>query len=976
MQFKRTLLTVSILAGIVGLVGCNDETTNHHYNGSSGNVTNPGVTDPDGTLPDLDEDEKPVCPPDGDEPCDDKPSTEKPVIDMGVHLPVDLNGMDVTRYVNPFIGTGNLGNTYPGATTPNGMVQLSPNNGSNGWEYISGYYYHDARTSGFSHTHLSGAGAGDLNDILVMPINSRSNYMINEGSATLNLEASRFQHKDEQATAGYYKVDLLDYDIKAELTATDRVGVHRYSFPRDEKSEIIVNTGFKINWDYTSDSYIKWDKENNRLLGHRFSDGWAASQKEFFVMEFDQPIKNVRFAYYDKEQKRYIDAPSDITSVGQPNEVNSNELGSTRGQYQYARAYVEFDTSEEGLVVEAKLALSNTSIGNSGENGQPKSGAFLNMTEVENKDFDDVRLETTEKWENLLGKVRVEGDEEYKQTFYTAMYHAFLGQTMHSDLDGKYYRTFQGRNAYPDGNTAWGDKMEPLVERVLLADANNDNKADFTRYDTFSLWDTYRNVQPLASILTPTRLADVVLSMLSYAEAEFTPVDKDGRAGKPRKGRLPEWTFKGNETGMMMGMHSTPVIYDVLAKGILDARMTELGFSIIEQQNIKERLITAMVEDARAETSRGVSWITEYEKNGWVPAQLHDAEADAYGKHSPFKDSWTASYSLEYSMNDWMIAKSIALVFGEEDPRYSEFANRSNNWQAQFDFGGTASTPWKAWFKARDFEGNFIDKNWSDPITGGNAGKDWRPDMFNWSFSESNGWQYFFSVQHDIHGLIELMTKAEQKFDPEAKKGELFAERLDEYFSTYPDRNAGDNQFPVFNTGNLGQHVQGNEPDLHVPYLYNYVSQPWKTQAAIVSATKVCYDNTADGICGNDDFGTLSSWYVFRALGFYPVNAGSIYEIGTPLFETASIDVGNNQYFTVIANNVSRENIFIQNATLNGKDFNRTYLTHDEIMYGGELEFIMGSKPNKLWGASVESLPPKTGIGEFLHEDELPEGAR
>ncbi|MDF4285646.1 glycoside hydrolase family 92 protein, partial [Vibrio parahaemolyticus] len=185
----------------------------------------------------------------------------------------------------------------------------------------------------------------------------------------------------------------------------------------------------------------------------------------------------------------------------------------------------------------------------------------------------------------------------------------------------------------------------------------------------------------------------------------------------------------------------------------------------------------------------------------------------------------------------------------------------------------------------------------------------------------------------------DLMTRFDKTQNPEAERGDLFAARLDEYWSTYPDRNAGDNQFPVFNTGNVGQHVQGNEPDIHVPYLYNYVGQPWKGQAAIAAATNICYKNTADGICGNDDFGTLSAWFVFRALGFYPVNASSgIYEIGTPLFESSSIDVGNNQKFTVTAKNVSRENIFIQSARYNGKDFNRTYLTHDEIMYGGELE--------------------------------------
>lgn len=191
--------------------------------------------------------------------------------------PVSPPDAGVTRYVNPLIGTGNLGNTYPGATTPHGMIQLSPNNGAVGWEYTSGYYYHDRRIAGFSHTHLSGAGATDLNDILVMPINSRSDYKIEKGG---NLEASRYRHKDQQATAGYYKVDLLDYGIKAELTAGDRVGVHRYTFPRDERSEIVINLGVSFI-DGTSGTEMKWDKENNRIEGYRFSYGWAPARKSF-----------------------------------------------------------------------------------------------------------------------------------------------------------------------------------------------------------------------------------------------------------------------------------------------------------------------------------------------------------------------------------------------------------------------------------------------------------------------------------------------------------------------------------------------------------------------------------------------------------------------------------------------------------------------------------------------------------------------
>ena len=902
MEFKKSLLYVAVLSGLFINAGCSS-TQNASSNASR---------------------------------------TDAGLIDMGLNVPVDFKDMKLTRFVNPFIGTGNLGNTYPGATTPHGMVQLSPNNGASGWEYTSGYYYNDNRIAGFSHTHLSGAGAGDLNDILVMPINSRSDYMLNKGAAQLNLEASRFKHKNEQATAGYYSVLLDDYDIKAELTASDRVGIHRYSFPQDARSEIVVNLGFNVNWDYSAKSHFVWDEKTNTLSGYRYSDGWAASQKEFFVMTFDKKVKNIRFEYFDTKTKSYVKAEKGLTTLTE----------------QYARAYVEFDTQNTPLIVEAKVALSNTEIGK-----KAKSGASLNMTEVANKNFDDVRRETTAKWENALAKLQVEGDIDYKQTFYSALYHSLLGQTIHSDLDGRYRQVLQGRGAYPDGSNVDGDLVsEPLIEKVRLADANKDAKADFIRYDTFSLWDTYRSVQPLSSIIEQDKLADMVLSMLSYADETW--VDHNG---KTRQGRLPEWTFKGNETGMMMGMHSTSIIADVLNKKLLDKRMTELNFTQAQQDDIKARLISSMIKDARQGSA--VDSIDEYSKNGFKASKMRIGKGDLWA-HSPFDTSWTASYSLEYAYNDWSIAQAIKNVLGEDAPEYKEFANRSNNWMAQFDFGGKK---YKGWFKARDNKGEFIDADWVDPATGLAVGKDWRPDMFNYAFAESNGWQYSFSVQHDIHGLIDHLTTFDKTQHPNAKRGELFTKRLDEYWSTYPDRNAGDNQFPVFNTGNVGQHVQGNEPDHHVPYLYNYVAQPWKTQAVIAAATKVCYNNTPNGICGNDDFGTMSSWFVFRALGFYPVNAASgVYEIGTPMFNNAKIDVGEDEIFEVIAQNVSRENIYIQSARLNGKELDRSYLTHQEIMAGGELEFVMGEFPNKTWASTSNSTPPDFGIGQFLHQDKMP----
>ena len=291
---------------------------------------------------------------------------------------------ELTNYVNPFIGTDGTGNTYPGAMTPFGMVQLSPDIGIPGWDRISGYFYPDSIITGFSHTHLSGTGAGDLYDVLIMPANSRFNQRI---EANNHLPFSYFSHQHETATSGYYSVDLLSYGIKAELTATPRVGVQRYTFPKDEQSKITVDLGYSINWDKPTETYLKV-VDNTTLEGYRFSTGWARNQKVYFVIKLSKPFVDKEFT----EEKE-------------------------NGKANRSKMVLRYATADNETIV-VKTALSMHSI----------AGAYKNMeAEAPHFAFDDYREAARNLWERQLQKITVEGGtEEQKTIFYTMLYQSML----------------------------------------------------------------------------------------------------------------------------------------------------------------------------------------------------------------------------------------------------------------------------------------------------------------------------------------------------------------------------------------------------------------------------------------------------------------------------------------------------------------------------------------------------------------------
>ena len=712
--------------------------------------------------------------------------------------------IDYTQSVNPFIGTDFTGNTYPGAQAPFGMVQLSPDNGLPGWDRISGYFYPDSTIAGFSHTHLSGTGAGDLYDLIFMPVTLPYKENPQGGLGIYSL----FSHNDEEASAGYYRVKLQDYNINVELTATPRCGVQRYTFPKAE-SMVVLNLKKAMNWDFTMDSKIEVIDSCN-IRGYRFSEGWARGQKVYFATRFSRPFKKMEVT------------DADIKLRGE--QVGTSNI---------ARFY--FDT-EEGDQVVVTTAISGVSM----------EGAQNNLkAEAPHNDFDKYLAEAKDAWNKQLSTIEVVGgDADDRVNFYTALYHSMIAPTIYSDVDGKYYG--------PD-------------KQVHQANG-------WTNYSTFSLWDTFRAAHPLFTYTEPARVNDMVKSFIAFFE---------------QNGRLPVWNFWGSETDMMIGYHSVPVIVDAYLKGIGDFDA--------------EKALEACIATANIDEYRGIG---SYKKNGYIPYNV----TDKYNS-----ENWSLSRTLEYAFDDFCIAE-MAKKMGKTELA-NEFYKRSQNYRNVYN-------------PATNFMQPIDDKGVFQP--------NFNPDEYTAHICESNAWHYFWSVQHDIKGLIALSGGQDK-----------FAAKLDSMFTYIP---AGNEELPIFSTGMIGQYAHGNEPSHHVIYLYNKVRQPWKAQKYAAEVMHKLYFNAPAGLCGNEDCGQMSAWYVFSAMGFYPVNPVSgEYEIGTPLFPEMRLNLKNGKTFTVLAPNVSRENIYIQSVKVNGKPYDKSYITHQQIMDGATIEFVMGNQPGEIW---------------------------
>lgn len=710
---------------------------------------------------------------------------------------------NLAELVNPLIGTDFTGNTYPGAQAPFGMVQLSPDNGLPGWDRISGYFYPDSTIAGFSHTHLSGTGAGDLYDVLFMPVT----LPYKEAEEPLGIH-SMFDHQDEHAHAGYYSVLLKDYNILAELTATPRCGIQRYTFP-EGNSAVILNLKKAMNWDFTDDTHLEV-VDNRTVKGYRISEGWARDQRVYFCTRFSRPFDGVAI---------------DSTAITKGDEVIGNAVVAT----------FSFNTQANEQVV-VVTALSGVSM----------EGAVSNMlAEATHDDFDAYRASAEKTWNEALGCIEVTGDnQDDKVNLYTALYHSMLAPTLYSDVDGKYFGP---------------DKQIHQTE-------------GWDNYNTFSLWDTFRAAHPLFTYTATDKVGDMVNSFIAFFE---------------QNGRLPIWNLWGLETDMMIGYHAVPVIVDAYLKGIgnFDA----------------EKALQACVASANIDEYRGIGI---YKKKGFIPYN----QVDKYNA-----ENWSLSRTLEYAFDDYCIAV-MAQKMGKTELA-QEFFARSANYKNVYN-------PASGFMQPIDDKGVFL-PNFS-------------PDDYSEHICESNAWHYFWSVQHDVKGLIEL-TGGQDKF----------AAKLDSMFTYVP---ANTEDLPLFSTGMIGQYAHGNEPSHHVIYLYNKVRQPWKAQKYAAQVMQQLYLNAPAGLCGNEDCGQMSAWYIFSAMGFYPVNpvAGE-YEIGSPLFPEMKLHLQNGKTFTVLAHNANHDNIYIQSVKVNGQPYDCSYITHEQIMAGATVEFEMGPQPGEIW---------------------------
>ncbi len=740
---------------------------------------------------------------------------------------------DYTKYVNVFIGTGTHGHTYPGAVVPFGMVQLSPDTDTEDWDWCGGYHYSDSSIIGFSHTHISGTGLGDLGDILVMATTGVTKTEPGDKKNPDTGYRSRFSHKDETATPGYYSVILKDYNIKAELTATKRVGFHRYTFPKADSSHILIDLHHII---YSHRNNILWAQlrvENDSLItGYRIVNGWAKTRYIYFAAQFSKPFSS--YTVVNKLDKSLIRRERNLKDTLNIRKNWPEAFGND------VKIFVNYQTSQNEAIL-VKVAISAVST----------EGAINNLKEISGWDFDKVKNDAKQEWNKELSKIQVEADEKTKEIFYTSMYHSMLAPVLYMDADNRY--------------------------RGL--DQNIHTAKDFENYHIFSLWDTYRAEHPLFTILHPERVSDMIKTMLAHYEQS------------PHK-ILPLWAFGNNETWTMIGYHSVPVIADAYLKGIRN-------FDV-------KKAFEAMKSSATYKPYKGLGYYMQY---GYVPMD---------------KEFEGASKTLEYAFDDWCIAQ-MAKSLGKEDD-YKEFYKRSTYYKNIFD-------PVTGFMRAKNTDGTF--KVPFDPAY----------SQYGGDYTEGNAWQYTWYVPQNVQDLINLMGGNEK-----------FITKLDSLFIVQETENE-DKPWDI--SGLIGQYAHGNEPSHHAAYLYNYAGAPWKTQEKIYQIMTTLYDNTPDGICGNDDCGQMSAWYIFSAMGFYPVNpCNSVYVIGTPMLNEAVINLTNGNKFKITAKGLSKENRYIQSAEFNGTAYDKSWISHKDIMSGGELVFIMGNKPNKKWASSKESVPP------------------
>ena len=739
------------------------------------------------------------------------------------------DAFDPVEYAMPLMGTQSsfelsTGNTYPAIARPWGMNFWTPQTGKmgDGWQYV----YTANKIRGFKQTHQPSPWINDYGQFAIMPVVGAPEF-------DQDKRASWFSHKSEVVKPYYYKAYLADHDVITELTPTDRAALFRFTFPENDHSYIVVDA-------LDNGSYIKVIPEENKIIGYstKNSGGVPENFKNYFIIEFDKP-----FTY----EATFAD--------------NTLKEGSKEQTSSHVGAVIGFKT-KKGEIVQAKVASSFISF----------DQAAINMKELGNDNFDTLVSKGKQAWNDVLGKIEVEGGtlDQYR-TFYSCMYRSLLFPRKFYEIDAA-------------GNV------------VHYSPYNGEVLPGYMFTDT-GFWDTFRALFPFLNLMYPSMNKEMQEGLINtYKESGF----------------FPDWASPGHR-GCMVGNNSASILVDAYMKGV----------KVDDLETMYKGLIHGTENVHPTVSSTGRLGHEYYNKLGYVPYDV--------------KINENAARTLEYAYNDWCIYQ-IAKELGRPKKELDLYAKRAMNYKNLYDK------------ESKLMRGKNADGTFQSPFS---------PLKWGDAFTEGNSWHYTWSVFHDPQGLIDLMGGKDS-----------FVMMLDSVFAVPPlfdDSYYGQviHEIREMQIMNMGNYAHGNQPIQHMIYLYNYAGQPWKAQYWVRDVMNKMYTPTPDGYCGDEDNGQTSAWYVFSALGFYPVAPGTTqYVLGAPLFKKATLHFENGKNLVINAPENSDKNIYIESMSFNGVNYTKNYLDHNELLKGGVLDIKMGDKPNLNRGVNPEDFPYSFSVDE------------
>jgi len=737
----------------------------------------------------------------------------------GIKIKAETNPVD---YVSTLVGTQSkhalsTGNTYPAIALPWGMNFWMPQTGKmgDGW----GYTYDADKIRGFKQTHQPSPWINDYGQFAIMPVT---------GNAVFDQDqrASWFSHKTETAKPYYYSVYLADHDVITEVTPTERAAMFRFTFPENDNSFVVVDA-------FDKGSFVKVIPSENKIIGYttKNSGGVPENFKNYFVVVFDKPFT-------------YKATVSNGT-------IANNSLET---QTDHAGAIIGFST-KKGEKVHARVASSFIS----------HEQAELNLRELAYSDFDQVVAKGRDRWNEVLGKIKVEDDNiDNLRTFYSCLYRSVL-----------FPRSFYEINT--EGQVV---HYSPYNGKVLPG---------YMFTDT-GFWDTFRCLFPFLNLVYPSMSVKMQEGLVNtYKESGF----------------LPEWASPGHRD-CMVGNNSASIVADAYLKGLRGYDINTLYEAVLHGAN-------NVHPEVKTTGRLGYEY---YNKLGYVPYNVGVSE--------------NAARTLEYAYDDWTIYK-LAKALNRPQKEIDLYAKRALNYKNLFDSGHKL-------MRGKNEDGTF--QSPFNPLKWGDA------------FTEGNSWHYTWSVFHDPQGLIDLMGGKRE-----------FNQMMDSVFNVPPLFDDSYYGFVIHEIRemqimNMGNYAHGNQPIQHMIYLYNYSGEPWKAQYWVREVMDKLYTANPDGYCGDEDNGQTSAWYVFSAMGFYPVCPGTDeYILGSPLFKKITVNLENGKQIVIQADNNGKANRYVNSVNLNNSSLRKNYITHQSLLDGAVINFDMSEKPNKTRGINDEDFP-------------------